>query len=183
MTIPEKTDSIILGGGCFWCLEAIFQRLKGIISVTPGYAGGTTDNPTYEAVCNGNTNYAEVIKIVFNPLIITLEKILEIFWEIHDPTTLNRQGADIGTQYRSVIFYHNQAQQDTILQSKKQLEKNHTYSQPIVTEIAELPIFYQAEDNHKNYYNQNRSSGYCRLVIDPKITKLYKSTNQDLIIE
>lgn len=181
MTIPEKTDSIVIGGGCFWCLEAIFQRLKGIISVTPGYAGGTTDNPTYEAVCSGNTNHAEVIKIVFNPLIITLEKILEIFWEIHDPTTLNRQGADIGTQYRSVIFYNNQDQKNCAIKLKNQLETSHAHDQSIVTEIRPLPLFYQAENSHKNYYNQNRSSGYCRLVIDPKITKLYKSSNQDLI--
>jgi peptide-methionine (S)-S-oxide reductase len=145
--------------------------------------GGDTDNPTYEKVCSGKTNHAEVIKIIFDPLIISLEKILEIFWVIHDPTTLNQQGADIGTQYRSVIFYHNQAQKNKILQSKERLEKSHIYSQPIVTEINQLPIFYQAEDNHKNYYNQNRSSSYCRLVIDPKIAKLYTSTNQDLIIQ
>lgn len=160
---------IILGGGCFWCLEAVYQRIEGVISVTSGYSGGEVTNPTYEQVCNGKTGHAEVVKIQFDPKIISLEDILRIFWKIHDPTSLNRQGADVGSQYRSAIYYTNQNQVDVIHSSILNEQKN--YSNNIVTEVKPLDAFYQAEDYHQNYFNNHPYQGYCQAVIHPKLAK------------
>jgi len=163
-------EEIILGGGCFWCLEAIFQRIDGIDTVVSGYAGGNTNNPTYEEVCTGSTGHAEVVKVRFNPKKITLEQILKIFLLAHDPTTLDRQGADIGTQYRSIILYTNERQEKIIERVMKKAQEE--YSNPIVTEIKELKTFYETEEYHKDYYNNNPNVGYCRFVIKPKLDKI-----------
>jgi peptide-methionine (S)-S-oxide reductase len=167
-------ETATFGGGCFWCTEATFQRLKGVETVVPGYAGGTKENPTYEEVCSGSTGHAEVIQIQFDPAVISYEQLLEVFFRLHDPTTLNRQGADVGTQYRSVIFFHSPEQQKTAEALIKRLNESGEFKQPIVTEVKPLEKFYKAENYHENYYNSNRQSGYCLLVIDPKIEKLYK---------
>lgn len=161
-------------GGCFWCTEAIFKRVIGVISVTPGYSGGEVENPNYEAVSAGATGHAEAIQLTFDPNVISYEKLLEIFFHLHDPTTLNQQGADIGTQYRSVIFYHSEAQKNTAESVKNNLEKERIYEKPVVTEIVPFERFYNAEGYHQNYYENNKSAGYCRIVIDPKITKLMR---------
>ena len=160
-----------LGGGCFWCTEAIFKRLKGVTSVVSGYAGGTMENPSYEKVSQGSTGYAEAIQIKFDPSIISYEKILEVFWATHDPTTLNRQGADVGTQYRSAIFYHD-------LKQKEIAEKSKQSS--FVTEIVPLDKFYKAEEYHQNFYEKNKSSPYCQIVINPKIQKLIEKFGKDV---
>lgn len=166
-------ETTTLAGGCFWCTEAVFKRLKGVGKVTPGYTGGTTQNPGYEDVCSGETGHAEAIQIEYDPQIINFEKLLEVFWKLHDPTTLNRQGNDVGTQYRSAIFYHNEAQRQQAEESKQNHQKE--FSDPIVTEIVPLTKFYSAEAYHDDYYDKNRdSNSYCRIVIDPKIQKLYK---------
>lgn len=160
-----------LGGGCFWCTEAIFKRLKGVNSVVSGYAGGTMENPSYEKVSEGSTRHAESIQIQFDPSIISYEKILEVFWATHDPTTLNRQGSDIGTQYRSVIFYHSEQQKEIALRSK----------QPsFVTQILPFDKFYKAEDYHQNFYDRNKSYPYCQLVINPKIQKLLEQFKKEV---
>ncbi len=179
-TTSTTTDSIVLAGGCFWCLEAIFNRLKGVITVTSGYTGGSIENPSYEAVCSGTTGHAEAVKITFDPRSISLEKLLEVFWRLHDPTTLNKQGPDSGTQYRSAIFYNNDNQKRIAIESKNQLEQSKTYNHPIITEITKLTTFYPAENYHQNYYEQNQKQSYCRLVIDPKIQKLYKNYKDKL---
>jgi len=168
----QVQNSIVLGGGCFWCLEAYFQLFRGVLSVTPGYAGGTTDNPTYESVCNGVGNHAEVVKITYDPNIITLAKLLEIFWAIHDPTTLNRQGHDVGPQYRSAIFY---SQDDDLGQitAAKDLAQSH-WDSPVVTEISKLSHFYEAEAYHINYFLNNPEKAYCQVVINPKLTSIRK---------
>ena len=173
--MPEKSSSatqrLTFGGGCFWCLEAVFQRLKGVKTVVSGYAGGTVPNPTYRQVCEGDTGHAEVVQIEFDPKEITFEKLLEVFWAAHDPTTLNRQGHDEGTQYRSVIFYENDAQKMAAEKSKQQAGPE--FKDPIVTEIAPLTAFYKAEDYHQNYFNQNANKNpYCAVVIRPKLQKL-----------
>lgn len=175
---PARNAITILAGGCFWCTEATFRRLKGVKSVTPGYIGGTTKNPTYEQVYSGNTGHAEAIKIEFNPQIISFETLLEIFWKLHDPTTLNQQGADIGTQYRSAIFYTNNKQKDIAERSRTKAQG--AFENPIITEITQAGEFYEAEDYHKNYYENNRNQGYCRIVIDPKIQKLYKEFKSEV---
>lgn len=180
ITSSKTTDSIILAGGCFWCLEAIFKRLQGVISVTSGYTGGTVANPSYSAVCSGSTGHTEAIQITFDTTIITLQELLDIFWKFHDPTTLNQQGADMGTQYRSAIFYTNEEQHHIAFDSKHSLEQSAMYSNPVVTEITKLNTFYPAEHGHQNYYDQNKNQGYCRLVIDPKIEKLFKDYNHKL---
>lgn len=171
-TAPQETAT--LAAGCFWCTEAIFQRLKGVKSVISGYAGGGGPNPSYEAVASGTTGHAEAIQIEFDPAIIPYEKILEVFWKTHNPTTPNQQGSDVGPQYRSVIFYHTPAQQRTALASKERMEASGEYDDSIVTELVPFTGFYSAEDYHQNFYNSNPKNGYCQLVIDPKITKLYK---------
>lgn len=161
-----------LAGGCFWCTQALFKRLKGVVSVVPGYSGGQTENPAYEEVASETTGHTETIQITFDPEIISYEKLLEIFFKLHDPTTLNRQGNDVGTQYRSVIFYHDQKQREIAEKVKGEIEKSGMYKNPIVTKIEPFIIFFKAEDYHKNYYERNSSAPYCRIVIDPKIQKL-----------
>lgn len=165
-------QSATLAGGCFWCTEAIFKRLKGVSEVMPGYTGGNVKNPTYQDVASGKTNHAEAIQIKFNPKIISFEKILEVFWALHDPTTPNRQGADTGTQYRSAIFYHNQTQKKIAEESK--IKAQQKFENPIVTEISQAKQFYPAEEEHKDFYEKNENPIYCQIVIDPKLTKLYK---------
>ena len=168
----NKTETATFGGGCFWCMEAVYERLPGVISVASGFAGGHTANPTYEQVCTGDTGHAEVTQIVFDPAKISYEKLLEVFWEAHDPTTLNRQGADEGTQYRSIILYHDAAQKLAAEKSKAGAQKKIKH--PIVTEIAPFTKFYKAEDYHQQFYDHNTNYGYCRVVIAPKLEKLEK---------
>jgi peptide-methionine (S)-S-oxide reductase len=173
MTIPNpthQTEIADLGGGCFWCMEAVFERVPGVISVTSGFAGGTTDNPTYREVCSETTGHAEVTEIVFDPAKISYAKLLEIFWQAHDPTTLNRQGADEGTSYRSIILYRTDEQKQIAGQSKKDAQKN--FHDPIVTEIVPLKKFYPAENYHQQYFDNNSRAGYCQVVIAPKLQKL-----------
>ncbi len=166
----NKTELATLGGGCFWCMEAVFERLPGVKSVTSGYAGGHTEFPTYAQVCSHTTGHAEVIQIAFEPARITFEKLLDTFWEAHDPTTLNRQGADVGDQYRSIILYHSEAQKAAAEKSKAAAAKH--FSDPIVTQIEPLKKFYPAEVDHQDYYRLNPNAGYCRVVIKPKLDKL-----------
>jgi len=174
--IHSKNDKDLeiatLANGCFWCTEAMFSRVKGIKSVNAGYSGGKTSNPSYEQVCTGITGHAETIQIEYDPKVISFEKILDIFWHTHDPTTLNRQGNDVGTQYRSAIFYHDENQKNIAEKSKEELEKEAVFKNPIVTEIIPFSNFYPAEDYHKEYYENNRNAPYCSFVIDPKIQKL-----------
>lgn len=165
-------QSIILGGGCFWCLEAVYQRVKGVIKVTSGYAGGITSNPNYNQVCTGKTGHAEVIKIEFEPSLISLEKILNIFWQVHDPTTLNRQGSDIGTQYRSIIFYIDSKQKQVVQNSQITVQQEQFANQKIVTEVKKLIAFFPAELYHQNYFNKHPSQAYCQIVIKPKLNKM-----------
>ena len=171
-----STEMATVGGGCFWCTEALYQLLPGVKSVVSGYAGGQKENPTYKEVCSGDTGHAEVIQIEFDPKVISYEKILENFWEAHDPTTLNRQGGDTGTQYRSIILYHNDAQKAVAEKSKAAAQKK--FSSPIVTEIVPLKKFYKAEGYHQDYYRNNPSQGYCRMVIQPKVEKFEKKLKQ-----
>lgn len=174
MSSNDRIETATVANGCFWCSEAIFSRIKGIKSVLPGYAGGVIENPTYEEVCSGSTGHAESIQIEFDPGVISFEKVLDIFWLTHDPTTLNRQGNDIGTQYRSSIFYHDEKQRKLAEKSKKEIEKIGIYKDPIVTEIVPFKNFYVAEDYHKNYYDTHLDAPYCNYVIDPKIHKLFQ---------
>jgi len=170
----KKTEKATFGMGCFWCTEAIFQKLKGVVSVKSGYEGGKLANPTYEEVCTGFTGHAEVLEITYNPMVITYSDLLEVFWKSHDPTTLNRQGADSGTQYRSVIFYHDAVQKDLAEKYKAELNKTNAYGKKVVTAIEAAKPFYVAENYHQNYYNKNGNEPYCRLVILPKLEKLEK---------
>lgn len=170
----EHLDTIYFGAGCFWCVEAIFQQVNGVEEVTPGYCGGTIKNPTYNEVCSGKTGHAEVAKIVFNPSIVDLAHLLEVFWKTHDPTTLNRQGNDIGTQYRSAIFFVKDSHKVEVLKFKEELITEKVWDHPIVTQVEKIDIFYPAEDYHHNYYNNNKSQGYCQFVIQPKIEKYKK---------
>ena len=171
--MSEKTDTAIFGAGCFWCVEAIFQRLKGVESIESGYTGGTVENPTYKQVCTGETGHAEVTKIMFNPDVISFNELLEVFWTTHDPTTLNQQGADIGTQYRSAVFYLNEEQKMQSEKSKSEIA-TQIWDGTIVTEITPLKKYYKAEDYHQNYFNQNSDQSYCRFVINPKLEKFRK---------
>lgn len=170
----KNFETATFGNGCFWCSEAIFKNLKGVESVVSGYSGGTTVNPSYEEVCTGRTGHAEVIQITFNPEIISYNELLEVFWKTHDPTTPNRQGADVGTQYRSVIFYHNERQKKMAEFYKEELSKSKIWDNPIVTEITPYKNFYKAENYHQNYYENNTSKPYCNLVITPKVEKFKK---------
>ena len=179
----DESETATLANGCFWCSEAIFKRLKGVKSVTPGYSGGPIKNPSYDQVCNGTTGHAESIQIVFDPSVIDFDKILNIFWHTHNPTTLNRQGNDVGTQYRSAIFYHNEKQREIAEKSKKDLEKERIYKDSIVTEIIPFRNFYTAENYHKDYYDKNKQAAYCNFVIDPKIHKLLKEYENDIKAE
>jgi peptide-methionine (S)-S-oxide reductase len=165
-------DTITFGAGCFWCVEAVFQRLKGVDTVQSGYMGGKISNPTYKEVCSGLTGHAEVVQVVFDPEVISFEKLAEVFFYTHDPTTLNRQGADAGTQYRSAIFYHNESQRETAEKVKAKLNDANTFGAKIVTEITPASVFYVAEDYHQNYYNLNGTQPYCKIVINPKVGKL-----------
>ena len=166
----NKTEIADFGGGCFWCMEAVFERLPGVISVTSGFAGGTTENPTYQEVCTETTGHAEVTEIEFDPAKISYSKLLEVFWQAHDPTTLNRQGADEGTSYRSIILYRDEKQK-AIAENSKIIAQSD-FKNPIVTEIVQLKKFYKAEDYHQQYYDNNSSAGYCQVVIAPKLEKL-----------
>jgi peptide-methionine (S)-S-oxide reductase len=159
------------GAGCFWCVEAVFQQLQGVVSVRSGYSGGTVVNPTYQQICRGDTGHAEVCQIQFDSAIISFDDLLQVFWQTHDPTTLNQQGADVGPQYRSVIFYHSEAQRQLAERRKQQLDEAGLWPKPIVTEISPVTEFYVAEDYHQNYYRNNPTSGYCQAVIRPKLEK------------
>lgn len=170
----SNLDTATFGAGCFWCVEAVFQRLNGVESVTSGYSGGHDENPDYRKVCNGVTGHAEVCQIVYDPEIITYEELLEVFWKTHDPTTLNRQGNDIGTQYRSIILAHSNKQFDLAKKYKDKLNKEMIFGKPVVTEIIMFEKFYIAEDSHQDYYNQNKTQPYCNFTITPKIEKLNK---------
>jgi peptide-methionine (S)-S-oxide reductase len=172
--MSAKVEITTLGAGCFWCVEAVFQELKGVQRVVSGYAGGTVDHPTYKQVCSGATGHAEAVQITFDPEIISCEDLLYVFWRTHDPTTLNRQGADVGTQYRSVIFYHNEGQKAIAEKSKQETEASGLWPDPIVTEIVPFRNFYPAEAYHQDYYRDNPYQPYCRVVIDPKIRKFRK---------
>lgn len=173
---PADTETKLatFGGGCFWCVEAVFQQLEGVISVRSGYAGGTVDNPTYQQVCTGTTGHAEVCQIGYDPARISFDELLEAFWKTHDPTTLNQQGADVGTQYRSVIFYHDDQQRTQAEKRKQELDASGAWDGPIVTEISPLIKFYPAEDYHQNYFRTNPQQGYCQFVIRPKLEKFEK---------
>lgn len=171
-TPPGNTEIATLGGGCFWCLEAVFQQLKGVKEVLSGYAGGQVENPGYRQVCSGTSGHAEVVQIRFDPAVISYRDLLDVFFTIHDPTTLNRQGADVGTQYRSVIFHHSSEQQQIAEITIRKLEAAGVWNAPIVTEVLPAPHFYPAEAYHKDYYARNPDQGYCRIVIAPKVAKL-----------
>ena len=162
------------GGGCFWCVEAVFLELKGVEKVVSGYAGGKIPNPTYEQICSGTTGHAEVIQIAFDPAVISYDQLLTVFWHVHDPTTLNRQGADVGTQYRSTIMVHNEEQRSIAEASKAETDASGLWNDPIVTEIVPLDVFYPAETYHQDYYNRNPRQGYCSFVIAPKMQKFRK---------
>lgn len=168
------------GGGCFWCVEAIFERVKGVTAVTSGYAGGNTPNPDYKSVCSGTTGHAEVIQVEFDPETVSYEDLLFVFWRAHDPTQLNRQGNDVGTQYRSIILYHTPEQKQKAEASLQETDSSDLYSDKIVTEIAPLEEFYPAEKYHQGYYDDNRDAPYCRFVIDPKVKKFMKSHEEML---
>lgn len=179
-TSANVREEITLGGGCFWCLDAIYREIRGVENVLSGYSGGSVVNPTYEEVCSGKTGHAEVAQITFNPQIITTEKLLRIFFATHDPTTLNRQGADVGTQYRSIIFYRNQKQKDVIDKVIGELKKDKVYKNPIVTEVVPFQSFYAAENYHQDYYGRNKEQGYCRIIINPKLEKFRKTFHDNL---
>lgn len=170
----KKLQKATFGMGCFWCSEALFQNLDGVAGVRSGYEGGTVANPTYEEVCSGTTGHAEVIELTYDPAKIKYDELLEVFWKSHDPTTLNRQGADVGTQYRSVVFYHNEEQRQIAEKYKKELNDTKAFGKPIVTAISKAGTFYVAENYHQDYFNKNSNEPYCRLVILPKMEKLEK---------
>lgn len=172
--VKEGMEVATFAGGCFWCTEAVFLEIKGVEKVVSGYIGGKTVNPTYKDICTGETGHAEAIQITFNPNEVAYEDLLEVFFGTHDPTTLNRQGADVGTQYRSAIFYHSEAQKTKAENYIQLLEKEKLYDKKIVTKVSSATVFYPAEDYHQNYYNQNSSQGYCQMVIAPKLEKLRK---------
>lgn len=167
-------EKATLGGGCFWCTEAIFSEVKGVTSVTPGYSGGHVRNPTYEQVCTDTTGHAEVVQVEFDPRMVTFGELLRIFFTIHDPTTPNRQGADVGTQYRSVIFYHTEQQQKTAAEVMEEITKSGIWGKKLVTQLEPFKEFYPAEEYHKNYFERNPSQPYCRMVIEPKVAKFRK---------
>ena len=171
----DKTDTATFGTGCFWCTEAIFEQLNGVLNVTSGYAGGTVANPSYEQVCTGNTGHAECVQVVYEPSKISYDELLQVFFQVHDPTSLNRQGADVGTQYRSAIFYHNNEQKQKAEYYKEELNKSGAFNKPIVTEVTAFSKFYPAEDYHQEYYQNNSNKNpYCAVVIRPKLEKFEK---------
>ncbi len=170
----QPREMATLGGGCFWCLEAVFSELEGVDKVVSGYSGGTVPNPSYSEVCTGNTGHAEVVQITFDPRIISFRELLEVFFTIHDPTTLNRQGADVGTQYRSAIFYHTPQQERIAKEVIEELDAANIWGAPIVTEVMQFKVFYQAEDEHQDYFRRNPDQPYCRVVIEPKVARFRK---------
>ncbi len=172
--MSKDLQKTTVGGGCFWCTEAIYLELKGVVDVKPGYSGGHVKNPTYKQVCDGTTGHAEVVQITFDPEVVSYSEILEVFFMTHDPTTLNRQGNDVGPQYRSAIFYHNEEQKEVAERVIDLFEKEEVYSNPIVTEVSEFDQFYIAEDYHINYYARNKTQGYCQFVVAPKLEKFKK---------
>jgi peptide-methionine (S)-S-oxide reductase len=177
----ESKDTATFGTGCFWCTEAIFEQLGGVAKVTSGYMGGTTDNPTYEEVCSGETGHAECVQVVYDPSKVSYDDLLQVFFQVHDPTSLNRQGADVGTQYRSAIFYHTPAQKEKAEYYKKEVDKSGAYEKPIVTEVTAASKFYPAEDYHQEYYQNNKNTNpYCSIVIRPKLEKFQKVFAQKL---
>jgi len=180
-SMQRHFDTAIFAGGCFWCTEAIFMQLKGVESVIPGYTGGHIKNPTYDQVCAGISGHAEAIKIEYDPTIITYDDLLDVFWRTHDPTTLNRQGHDVGTQYRSAIFYVNRSQAKTAKKTLAAFQESGHYKNPIVTQIVPASDFYPAEKYHHRYFENNRNQPYCRLVIDPKIQKLKKTVTAEML--
>lgn len=173
-TVKANLDTATFGTGCFWCTEAVFQQLNGVEKVTSGYSGGKTKDPTYREVCSGSTGHAECLNIVYDTTKITFDELLEVFWQVHDPTTLNRQGADVGTQYRSVLFYHDAQQKAKVEKYKAELDKSGAWDNPIVTTLEKFEVFYPAEDYHQNYYINNPEQGYCQFVIRPKVEKFEK---------
>lgn len=179
--VQNQIEVATLGAGCFWCVEAVFQQLNGVISVESGYSGGTIENPTYKEVCSGETGHAEVAQITYNPKILTFEEVLEVFWKVHDPTSLNRQGEDVGTQYRSAIFYHNDEQLAISKAYIQQLNEKKTFGKPIVTTLEKFEKFYKAEDYHQNYFNENGDKNpYCTFVVRPKVEKFKKEFREKL---
>ncbi len=178
--IPEKTETATFGGGCFWCTEAQFELIDGVISVTSGYSGGSIKNPAYKEVCSGRTGHAEVVQVVYDPSILDYELLLEAFWLSHDPTQLNRQGNDVGTQYRSVIFYHNTKQKELAETYKQKLNESKAFNAEVVTEISEFKEFYKAEVEHQNYFNENGTQPYCQFVVAPKVEKFKKVFKEKL---
>lgn len=180
MSTKANLEIATLGGGCFWCVEAVFQRIKGVESVVSGYTGGTKANPTYEDICTGKTGHAEVVQVYFDPSVISYEEILYVFFHTHDPTTLNKQGNDVGTQYRSAVFFADEKQKQAAEKVIQQVQTEGTWKNPIVTEVAALGTFYKAEEYHQNYYNNNSSQGYCVYVINPKVEKLKKDFKERL---
>jgi peptide-methionine (S)-S-oxide reductase len=174
LIMSKELEIATLGGGCFWCTEAVYEQLNGVIDINPGYSGGQTKNPTYQEICTGQTGHAEVIQIKFDPSIVSYSDILEVFFKTHDPTTLNRQGADVGTQYRSVIFYHSKKQKEIAEKVLQLFAEENIYESPIVTEITELDKFFIAEDYHKNYFEKNKNQSYCQFVVAPKVEKFRK---------
>ncbi|MCX8490241.1 MAG: peptide-methionine (S)-S-oxide reductase MsrA [Cyclobacteriaceae bacterium] len=176
----NQLELATFGAGCFWCTEAVFQNVKGVSKVVSGYAGGKIKNPTYREICTGTTGHAEVAQISFDPSKVSFEGLLEVFWNTHDPTTLNKQGADEGTQYRSVVFYHNDDQRQAATDYKKQLEASKIFKNPIVTEISALPDYYPAENYHQNYFDLNPNQSYCQYVVRPKVEKFKKQFQSKL---
>jgi peptide-methionine (S)-S-oxide reductase len=173
-TSTATGDKATLGGGCFWCLEAVFEQLRGVLKVESGYAGGRVPQPTYQQVCNGDTGHAEVVQVAFDPAVVSFRDVLDVFFGTHDPTTLNRQGHDVGTQYRSVIFYHNEQQKQTAQERIAELNAAKIWSRPLVTEVVPLPVFYKAEDYHQEYFRHNSGQPYCQAVVSPKVAKFRK---------
>lgn len=180
MDQTKKYEQATFGGGCFWCLEAVYKRLRGVVDVFPGYCGGITNNPTYHEVKTGTTGHAEVVQVTFDPSEIPFRQLLEVFFSIHDPTTLNRQGADVGTQYRSVVFYHNPKQKEQVEEIITYMQQHDFFDKSIVTEVAMLTKFYIAEDYHHDYFEKNPDQGYCQMVVAPKVNK-FKKTFQTLL--
>ncbi len=180
VAVNSNLDTATFANGCFWCTEAIFQQLEGVTAVRSGYTGGNVANPTYKEVCTGNTGHAEALEIFYDPKKITYDELLEVFWKTHDPTTLNRQGNDVGTQYRSVVYYHNQAQKELADKYKKALDESGAFENPIVTTVEPSEEFYVAEDYHQDYYNENGTNPYCQFVIRPKLDKFKKAFKDKL---
>jgi peptide-methionine (S)-S-oxide reductase len=180
LKMTNNTEKIVLAGGCFWCIEAVFQRLEGVQSVVAGYTGGAIKNPAYREICNGNTGHAEAIEISFDPMVISIDTLFEVFFATHDPTTLNRQGNDVGTQYRSAIFYSNEKQKEKGKAFIKLLSENNVFPDPIVTQLEPLDVFYKAGEDHQNYYNNNSQQSYCQFIIVPKIEKIKKFYSEKL---